>query len=466
MAKNKASPSCPVPSQLLIKGFLPVRVLIAATGELLTGNDDDDNDEELLANKEQPDSRRAATSETFDETFFFVKEHRDSSNMTRENLTTIDDGDDDDHETTTKKKQKKYRAKDDSATLFIVNAPVIPKIRTKLLLHSLLGSMGHVSRVTVVENPSRGMETPQRYNHWWSTSQTTSSTTSSTTCTTEQMMPSFLSSMTVEGRFAHVVFESSKEMRRALAQLAKLMSSPSSSATPKKSSTHSSSSSSPSSSSSIDQLPGLVLDRIELQTLADATDRQIREEIRKQQQSNLADDGAMNDDYSHDDNEMTRESHSRSMSTVQRIAQRYENSLVQYTSRDRLLQHCNQVMEEYEQAEEAARIAREKAASEPDADDFVTVSYGTSAAPSAATASLSASKRTLDDTESFSTSRRGAKRPRKKKKHNDGAKEQTNFYRFQTKEKRRQTLQDLRRQFEEDLAKVKQMKEEKKYRPF
>ena len=42
----------------------------------------------------------------------------------------------------------------------------------------------------------------------------------------------------------------------------------------------------------------------------------------------------------------------------------------------------------------------------------------------------------------------------------------TDFYHFQTKEHRKTNLQELRRKFPEDLAKLKRMKEERQYQPF
>ena len=55
---------------------------------------------------------------------------------------------------------------------------------------------------------------------------------------------------------------------------------------------------------------------------------------------------------------------------------------------------------------------------------------------------------------------------RKKKKESTGASELQDFYRFQRKETRKRNVQDLREKFEEDLKKVKKMKEERQYKPF
>ena len=47
-----------------------------------------------------------------------------------------------------------------------------------------------------------------------------------------------------------------------------------------------------------------------------------------------------------------------------------------------------------------------------------------------------------------------------------GSAELKDFYRFQTKESRKRGILELRKRFEEDLVRVKKLKEEKAYRPF
>ena len=122
------------------------------------------------------------------------------------------------------------------------------------------------------------------------------------------------------------------------------------------------------------------------------------------------------------------------------------------------MEECNRVMTEYEEAEEAKRRAQEAAKAQPDDDGFVTVSYSTAVG----------SKAELEQSMTATTpSRRrsGNKRSRNNKK-NIGSSELKDFYRFQRRENRKRTMDDLRQQFEEDLKRVKRMKEEKQYRPF
>jgi ribosomal RNA-processing protein 7 len=114
-------------------------------------------------------------------------------------------------------------------------------------------------------------------------------------------------------------------------------------------------------------------------------------------------------------------------------------------------------MQAYEEAEGAKRRAQEAARSQPDDDGFVTVSYATAVG----------SKEELEESATATTPsrRKGNKRSRKKKQA-AGSQELHDFYRFQRKEGRKRTMEELRKQFDEDLKKVKRRKEEKQYRPF
>ena len=174
----------------------------------------------------------------------------------------------------------------------------------------------------------------------------------------------------------------------------------------------------------------LTLDRLELQTLQDETLRLERD--------------ANDDDYDENDED---DSHKKG---IVRVAERYRASQV---SRAALLEECNAVMEQFEDAEEADRRARQAAKNQVDEDGFVSVSYANQSV---------GDKHQLE--ESGGRSSKSNKRSRKKKNH--GASELSDFYRFQMKASRKQTLQDLRKKFEQDLAKVNKMKEERQYRPF
>jgi len=130
-------------------------------------------------------------------------------------------------------------------------------------------------------------------------------------------------------------------------------------------------------------------------------------------------------------------------------------------SREKLLAECNRVMQDYEDAEEAQRREREAAANQPDGDGFVTVTSNS--------VGLEGGKRELEKDQIAGADgkrRRNAQKRNRNKKESIGASELQDFYRFQRKETRKRTLQDLRQQFEEDLKRVQKMKEERQYKPF
>ena len=264
-------------------------------------------------------------------------------------------------------KEHSSRESTKDPTLFVTNAPVVPGIAGKLLLQSLMGRYGEITRITLIENPRTQQQS-----------------------TSESTVPSFLPHLPPQGKFAHVIFASSKELQKCLQRLSKVMKS---------------------------ETPYLSLESLEIQTLTDETKRQM-------------------------------ETDEEETSTVLKLAQRYRQSIV---PREQLLEECNQIMEDYEEAEERERLAREAAANEPDEDGFVTVRHTTTP---------------KHELEGEPTGGRKKKQRRRNKKESIGASELSDFYRFQTKEKRKQSLQELRQRFEEDLAKVKKMKEEKLYRPF
>jgi ribosomal RNA-processing protein 7 len=138
------------------------------------------------------------------------------------------------------------------------------------------------------------------------------------------------------------------------------------------------------------------------------------------------------------------------------IAERYHSS-ANRMSRAELLEECNAVIQAYEDSEEEKKRAQEVARLEADEDGFVTVSY------SAAVGSKNELDESMDPTSH--SRRKGNKRSRGNKKVS-GSEELTDFYRFQRRDNRKRSLEDLRTQFKEDLKRVKRMKEDRQYRPF
>jgi ribosomal RNA-processing protein 7 len=362
----------------LIKGCLPVRLKL-------------------------PSLVRADQNE---ETFFYVREHR----------TAQDDP----------TKSKKDAT---GSTLFVANAPVVPGITTKMLLKSLLGRYADISRVTVVENPRQSSQkaadaaTPQHTGTMSSHYQSSSSSY----WTLKAKDPTFLAPVFSEGKFAHVVFRTPKDMRRTMRGLQDIMQSSND-------------------DDADNDLPGLTLEKIEIQTLSDATKRQYAKETNRSVANDEQHDFDVieEDDLEHDDEPQG----------ILAIAAQYRASC-NTLDRSMLMEECNAVMQAYEDAEEEKKRVQEAAKANPDDDGFITVSYS----------SAVGSKVDLEQNTTGPNRRKGAMRSRKKKEVS-GTDELTDFYRFQRKDNRKRTLDDLRKQFDEDLQKVKKMKGDRQYRPF
>lgn len=307
--------------------------------------------------------------------------------------------------------RKRQQQQDKSAantTLFVANAPIVPGISTKVLLRSLLGRFADISRVTVVDNPRQAAQEQrnQIIGAW-----------------TKLPHPSFLPPIYSEGKFAHVVFQSKKELKKAMRGLEDVM----------KDSTNG----------------RMELEPIEIQTLTDETKRQYD----VAQKEMFRGEGGDQEDASDSDFDESP-SEKEELKGILHVAQRYRQGCSKLT-RSRLLEECNTAMQAYENAEEEARQAREAAKAMPDDDGFVTVTYNETVGD----------KNELEVQTKAISRRKGNKRSRKKKAGIGGS-ELEDFYRFQRKENRKRSLEDLRKQFEEDLQKVKRMKEDRQYRPF
>jgi ribosomal RNA-processing protein 7 len=374
----------PLPTKAvsLIKGYLPVRIRLP------------DGDET---------------------TFIYVKEHRHSATPPQQQQLEEED--------VGGQPLRLRHASNDSSTLFVANCPTVPGCRTKLLLQSIFGRYGEVSRVTVIPNPRQQLQ-PQQPAEYHKLQDWTPNFSAPT-----YHYPSIAA--VAEGKFAHVVFTSTKEMKRTFKAMQEAMSSNSSS-----------SSNNTESETPLLLPPALTLDKIELQTLSDETERQLRQEL------------GFDDD---DDNDMPKPTITAS-GGILAVAARYRASCQRLSDRNELLNECNAVVQAFEDVE--ARERRERDEAVPDDDGFVTVSYSATAD----------SKRALEvkDRRGRAAAVAGTKRPRQKKKNKGvgGAEPLPDFYRFQAREHRKKSLHELRQQFQEDLVKVKQMKEERQYRPF
>jgi len=340
------------------------------------------------------------------------------------------------------------------STLFVANAPVVPGISTRLLLQSLLGRYANLARVTVVPNP-RKMMAGRRQDEEGDNNeqqQETESTIASLKWTDKLQDPTFLPVVHSEGKFAHVVFETPKGMKQALRGLQDAMK--------------------PNKSRDDGRRPGLVLEPIEIQTLTDETNRIYREERKKVLDSIMADEDdnnnqskksrKNNDGADDDDDDDEEEGIAADQATgIHAVYARYQESMAELT-RERLMAECNRVMKAYEEAEEKKKREQQIAREQPDEDGFVTVSYSSAVGSQV---DLEMTKYATGNKNQQQIRRKGNMRSRRKKDA-IGAQEQEDFYRFQRRENKKRTLEDLRAQFDEDLRRVKQLKEERHYRPF
>ena len=390
-----------------IKGYIPVRIELPP---IILGRSDD---------VDRQHRRHAFTS------FIYVKEHAPN---TPQHSAAADDDDGDSTAT---------------RTLFVANCPANGPMSTDVYLRAIFESSfdANIVRVTVVRDRMRS------HRHHQASMTAAAGTATPNDVFFRRRTTAYLDyyddyvcahgRREGDGKFAHVVFATSKEMKRVMKKLAVVVN----------------------------------------------VERPLRLE-----------DGAIhrllsvgtNDDNDDDDDE---EGRLRGIHAVVARA-RYEAGRRDKSRRRDLMRLCNDVVTSYERDEEGmineARMAKDR----PDEDGFVTVAYNkkkTSTSSSsvtmmtAATSSIGLEEDGICGVGDGGGRRRGgggrdmmgdgssSKRNRKRKSNNNiisGADELTDFYRYQMKHTRKVEVQELKKRFEEDLVRVRKMKEERAYRPF
>lgn len=331
-------------------------------------------------------------------------------------------------------------------TLFVANCPVIRTIPTHRLLQAIFGRYGDVLRATVIENPRTQ---PNAGANQISFESAASSWTSHFAIPSYTFDASTNQQHQQHGKFAHVVMASSKDLKQTMRALAEAMS--------------------PVVPSRMDEqdvddddnnnLPAISISAIEMQALRRETEHPPTFLMLPSK-----------------DNAESEAEQSQPKGILAMVA-RYRASC-RALSTDLLLDECNNVMEEYEHAVHEAQRQRDHDASVPDDDGFVTVSYNTNNSSSVLVANDD------DDDDESSAPRaarnkpanswkepprgsgaagRGGKRTRSKK-NMGGADPLPDFYRFQTREHRQNSLHELRRRFEEDVNRVQKDMESRKKR--
>lgn len=133
---------------------------------------------------------------------------------------------------------------------------------------------------------------------------------------------------------------------------------------------------------------------------------------------------------------------------MQRLLRRFRAKLPQVKA---LQEEVDSFMASFEAAEAEEERKRKEAASQPDAEGFVTVTYGKKRRRGSGGAVEGGGKKRT----------RSGSHKKKKKEH-----ELQNFYAHQIREAKREKLARLRERFEEDKARIERMKAARKFKPF
>jgi len=310
-------------------------------------------------------------------------------------------------------------------TLFVANVPFVSGVRSSIFLHALFGKFGEVEKIVIVRNPRTGGNDENN---------TSSNDKEDSGSTIEKLFQSELSGKIIpmeddfydEGKFAHIIFPSSKEMKRALKSLKK-------------------------------QKDCVSFGKLEVRELADQSDQAWKKErsrISRKLNKGDDDDSSSGDSDAFDENEdEDEEKVEEKLTGIMALVQRHRDRLIDSSV---LSAACDSIMSKYEDAEADAEQKLIDSKNQPDEDGFVTVSYSAAVGESDG----------LEKAASFGVGRRKSGKRSRKRTVGIGGKELDDFYRFQKRESKKRNLSDLKQQFQEDLERVKKMKEQKLYRPF
>ena len=311
-------------------------------------------------------------------------------------------------------------------TLFIANAPCNGSVSTHLYLHALFELYGNIKRVTVAQDPRKtsllGNDDDEEKSVEIFRDAALAGLDDGSLFAKYSSSSYYGSSRTIrgDGKFAHIVFTSSKEMKKALKLIKREI-------------------------SDVDDGDVFIMQ------LDEGRMEQLKTESQKL--SNQTHKDVEDED---DDEEVTAANDLSKPTGLLAIAAKVREKAGRNISRSQLMQMCNNAMSMFEFHETELEQRAKLAAEQPDEDGFITVTH------------KKATFGTTDDLELEQHHRRKAgKRSRKRKVGGlTGADELSDFYIFQRKETRKKEVSDLKARFEEDLQKVKKMREERAYRPF
>eukprot|EP00985_Skeletonema_marinoi_P004111 scaffold1804_cov134-Skeletonema_marinoi.AAC.7 len=316
--------------------------------------------------------------------------------------------------------KKSNNSDERGAALFVANAPSNGPIRTDLFLRALFEPYGDIQRVTVTQNPKKGGGTSS-FERDDDVNAAGEIFREAALAGLDGVAESTESRNRRDGKFAHVVFTSAKGLKKALKSLQSEMS-----------------------------------ESDDLFTLTLSDDKMEELKVETAQLLSSEGDGIEVDDEEEDVDEENDATQATSLTGIQAVAEQARQKAYRHMSRQQLMQLCNETMAAYEDQEAEAERRAKLAAEQPDEDGFITVTHGTTPSFGAAN--------DFEEEKHGAHRRKAGKRSRKRKA--TGADEQQDFYRFQMKETRKKEVQDLKARFEEDLKKVRKMKEQKAFRPF
>lgn len=310
-------------------------------------------------------------------------------------------------------------------TLFVTNTPIYPFIRTNILLRALFEKFADVEKIIVAPKPRKNVEEKE----------VTPSMDAIALSLFEKEIRSFggdstgmtfdIDSWFDQGRYAHVIFRTTKDLKRFMSVFTKK-----------------------SKEDTKNDPASVKFGNLELRELQDVSLSKF-EQDRKKMKTVFSSEELSRDNQVDYDKPPENE---KQLKGFMKLVELHKDRI---PSHDTLKKICEKIILKYEDEEMESQRRHEAAKNQPDEDGFITVSYSNNVGD-------------VTDFEKNGTlgkvqGRRGRERSRSRKKKDETVQD---FYRFQMKESKKRHTEDLKNRFQDDLKKVKQMKEEKMYRPF
>jgi len=352
--------------------------------------------------------------------------------------------------------------------LFVTNVPMIPRIQSSLLLEYIFGQFAQVDHVIIVPSPRRNQSTTTNL-HSIDNPTLNNEVGISFSNLNNKSYLDIQGEFYHPGKYAHVYFHSSKDRKRALQHVTRLS----------KGILHLDSDSSildlkELSNKSFCQFQQFISKYSNTDTTQTDTHTSLTTKINYLQ--------LQNEDYiiEDEDDDDVQEGKKKGIQALVRWHQR------SIPCRTLLQQKCDDIIMEYEEKEHQLQQSQQKEKlGVPDEDGFITVSYKSmtsslrgvqssdsnnnnavlvEASDNIYPAIMTSSSSSSNARRRASSSSRGL--PKKERKIVRGSEPLPDFYKFQSRESRKRNADDLKMKFQQDLQRVKKMKEDKEYRPF